>query len=143
MKPPLRPRLAPARYVTGPGAAAEPDRPRAAWSAREKRALLAALRAQAALGLPDLQPRPLRERLPRRSEAEVGATGPGCSGDARGGGRCLGPLGAGRGAVARLGPRWVRGVIRGSPGICVSEGLWGGPGGADVGSPVGGVPWRW
>ncbi|XP_029862783.1 snRNA-activating protein complex subunit 2 isoform X2 [Aquila chrysaetos chrysaetos] len=71
MKPPLRPRLAPARYVTGPGAAAEPERPRAAWSAREKRALLAALRAQAALGLPDLQPRPLRERLPRRSEAEV------------------------------------------------------------------------
>ncbi|KAM6106674.1 snRNA-activating protein complex subunit 2 [Phoenicopterus ruber ruber] len=71
MKPPLRPRLAPARYVTGPGAAAEPERPRAAWSAREKRALLAALRAQAALGLPDLQPRPLRERLPRRSEAEI------------------------------------------------------------------------
>ncbi|XP_059691197.1 snRNA-activating protein complex subunit 2 [Gavia stellata] len=71
MKPPLRPRLAPARYVTGPGAAAEPERPRAAWSAREKRALLAALRAQAALGLSDLQPRPLRERLPRRSEAEI------------------------------------------------------------------------
>ncbi|XP_075345461.1 snRNA-activating protein complex subunit 2 isoform X2 [Mycteria americana] len=71
MKPPLRPRLAPARYVTGPGAAAEPERARAAWSVREKRALLAALRAQAALGLPELQPRPLRERLPRRSEAEV------------------------------------------------------------------------
>ncbi|XP_074991154.1 snRNA-activating protein complex subunit 2 isoform X2 [Calonectris borealis] len=71
MKPPLRPRLAPARYVTGPGAAAEPERPRAAWSVREKRALLAALRAQAALGLPELQPRPLRDRLPRRSEAEV------------------------------------------------------------------------
>ncbi|XP_075345460.1 snRNA-activating protein complex subunit 2 isoform X1 [Mycteria americana] len=71
MKPPLRPRLAPARYVTGPGAAAEPERARAAWSVREKRALLAALRAQAALGLPELQPRPLRERLPRRSEAEI------------------------------------------------------------------------
>ncbi|XP_075583623.1 snRNA-activating protein complex subunit 2 [Pelecanus crispus] len=73
MKPPLRPRLAPARYVTGPGAAAEPEpgRPRAAWSVREKRALLAALRAQAALGLPAPQPRPLRERLPRRSEAEI------------------------------------------------------------------------
>ncbi|XP_074991153.1 snRNA-activating protein complex subunit 2 isoform X1 [Calonectris borealis] len=71
MKPPLRPRLAPARYVTGPGAAAEPERPRAAWSVREKRALLAALRAQAALGLPELQPRPLRDRLPRRSEAEI------------------------------------------------------------------------
>ncbi|XP_042654013.1 snRNA-activating protein complex subunit 2 [Tyto alba] len=72
MKPPLRPRLAPARFVTGPGAAAGPERPRAAWSGREKRALLAALRAQAARGLPtDLQPRALRERLPRRSEAEI------------------------------------------------------------------------
>ncbi|XP_064293724.1 snRNA-activating protein complex subunit 2 isoform X2 [Phalacrocorax carbo] len=71
MKPPLRPRLAPARYVTGPGAAAEPERSRATWSVREKRSLLAGLRAQAALGLPDPQPRALRERLPRRSEAEV------------------------------------------------------------------------
>ncbi|XP_064293723.1 snRNA-activating protein complex subunit 2 isoform X1 [Phalacrocorax carbo] len=71
MKPPLRPRLAPARYVTGPGAAAEPERSRATWSVREKRSLLAGLRAQAALGLPDPQPRALRERLPRRSEAEI------------------------------------------------------------------------
>ncbi|XP_062454899.1 snRNA-activating protein complex subunit 2-like [Rhea pennata] len=70
MKPPLRTRLAPARYVTGPGAAA-PEPPRAAWSAREKRALLGALRAQAALGAAELDPRRLRERLPRRSEAEI------------------------------------------------------------------------
>ncbi|KAM9207974.1 snRNA-activating protein complex subunit 2 [Leptosomus discolor] len=73
MKPPRRPRLAPARYVTAPGppVGPGPGPGRAAWSAREKRALLAALRAQAALGLPELQPRPLRERLPRRSEAEI------------------------------------------------------------------------
>ncbi|XP_064357194.1 snRNA-activating protein complex subunit 2 [Dromaius novaehollandiae] len=70
MKPPLRTRLAPARYVTGPGAAAAPE-PRAAWSAREKQALLAALRDQAALGAAELEPRRLRERLPRRSEAEI------------------------------------------------------------------------
>ncbi|XP_067171121.1 snRNA-activating protein complex subunit 2-like [Apteryx mantelli] len=72
MKPPLRTRLTPARYVTGPGAAAAaPEPPRAAWSAREKRALLGALRAQAALGASELEPRRLRERLPRRSEAEI------------------------------------------------------------------------
>lgn len=75
MKPPPRPRLAPARFVTVPEAAEEPGRAGTAWSGREKRALLAALRAQAHLGRPDL--RPLRERLPRRSEAEVGAPGKG------------------------------------------------------------------
>ncbi|XP_066841414.1 uncharacterized protein [Anser cygnoides] len=67
MKPPPRPRLVPARFAEAPA-----GRPRAAaWSLREKRSLLAALRAQAALGLPELQARPLRESLPRRSEAEV------------------------------------------------------------------------
>ncbi|XP_068780128.1 snRNA-activating protein complex subunit 2 [Struthio camelus] len=76
MKPPLRTRLAPARYATGPGgaaAAAAAEPPRAAWSAREKRALLGALRAQAALGTTELEPRRLRERLPRRSEEEIAA----------------------------------------------------------------------
>ncbi|KAM9514271.1 snRNA-activating protein complex subunit 2 [Guaruba guarouba] len=68
MKPPLRPRWAPSRFVT---AQTEPERSRSAWSEREKRALLAALRAQSASGLPDIQTRPLRERLPRRSEAEI------------------------------------------------------------------------
>ncbi|XP_066841471.1 snRNA-activating protein complex subunit 2-like isoform X2 [Anser cygnoides] len=67
MKPPPRPRLVPARFAEAPA-----GRPRAAaWSLREKRSLLAALRAQAALGLPELQARPLRESLPRRSEAEI------------------------------------------------------------------------
>ncbi|XP_075268604.1 snRNA-activating protein complex subunit 2 [Opisthocomus hoazin] len=71
MKPPMRARLVPARFLPGPGPG--PGRARAAWSAREKRALLAALRAQAALGLPEPLSRPLRERLPRRSEAEIAA----------------------------------------------------------------------
>ncbi|XP_035169976.1 snRNA-activating protein complex subunit 2 [Oxyura jamaicensis] len=67
MKPPPRPRRVPARFAEAPA-----GRPRAAaWSLREKRSLLAALRAQAALGLPELQARPLRESLARRSEAEI------------------------------------------------------------------------
>ncbi|NXP69695.1 SNPC2 protein, partial [Ramphastos sulfuratus] len=74
MKPPLRSRLAPARFVTALGAAAGAgpegrQRPGAAWSGREKRRLLAALRAQAGRQLPEL--RLLREKLPRRSEEEI------------------------------------------------------------------------
>ncbi|NWV25397.1 SNPC2 protein, partial [Origma solitaria] len=59
----------PSRFA---GDAQSPERPqRGPWGPREKRALLAALRAQARLGLPEPQPAALRERLPRRSEEEV------------------------------------------------------------------------
>ncbi|XP_027489485.1 snRNA-activating protein complex subunit 2-like, partial [Corapipo altera] len=79
MKPPGRPRLVPSRFAeppqgpgSGPGSC--PGRP---WGQREKRALLAALREaqEGPLGsFPEALPlRALRERLPRRSEAEIRA----------------------------------------------------------------------
>ncbi|XP_058684450.1 snRNA-activating protein complex subunit 2 isoform X3 [Poecile atricapillus] len=70
MKPPRRLRFLPSRLAEAPRS---PERPRrGAWGLREKRELLAALRAQARSGLPEQRlPAALRERLPRRSEEEV------------------------------------------------------------------------
>ncbi|XP_032940203.1 snRNA-activating protein complex subunit 2 [Catharus ustulatus] len=72
MKPPLRRRFVPSRFAAVPPS---PERPqRGAWGQREKRALLAALRAQAERGLSEQRlPAALREQLPRRSEAEIRA----------------------------------------------------------------------
>ncbi|XP_071656359.1 snRNA-activating protein complex subunit 2 [Patagioenas fasciata] len=75
MKPPRRARLAPARFLPGPAAAEAEEEAEeeaeAGWSGREKRALLAALRAEAAGGAPELRAGALRERLPRRSERQI------------------------------------------------------------------------
>ncbi|XP_058684449.1 snRNA-activating protein complex subunit 2 isoform X2 [Poecile atricapillus] len=70
MKPPRRLRFLPSRLAEAPRS---PERPRrGAWGLREKRELLAALRAQARSGLPEQRlPAALRERLPRRSEEEI------------------------------------------------------------------------
>ncbi|XP_014118159.1 PREDICTED: snRNA-activating protein complex subunit 2 isoform X3 [Pseudopodoces humilis] len=70
MKPPRRLRFLPSRLAEAPRS---PERPRrGAWGLREKRELLAALRAEARRGLPEQRlPAALREKLPRRSEEEV------------------------------------------------------------------------
>ncbi|XP_014118157.1 PREDICTED: snRNA-activating protein complex subunit 2 isoform X1 [Pseudopodoces humilis] len=72
MKPPRRLRFLPSRLAEAPRS---PERPRrGAWGLREKRELLAALRAEARRGLPEQRlPAALREKLPRRSEEEIRA----------------------------------------------------------------------
>lgn len=102
MKPPWRPRLLPARFAPAPPS---PERPRPGpWGLREKRALLAELRLQARRGLPERRlPAALRERLPRRSEEEVG------EGGGRGEGEGMGPE-----IPEELGPFGIPAFPRGS-----------------------------
>ncbi|XP_033928124.1 snRNA-activating protein complex subunit 2 [Melopsittacus undulatus] len=71
MKPPVRPRWAPLRF-----SASVPDGPRGTWTEREKRTLLRELRNRNLRDRNrnrDLRDPELRERLPRRSEAEIQA----------------------------------------------------------------------
>lgn len=75
MKPPWRLRALPERFKKAPES---PERPqRGPWAAREMEALLAELRVQAERGVPvQMLPAVLREKLPRRSEEEVGRETP-------------------------------------------------------------------